>query len=285
MMSAVAVAVAFGARLGTSPFLGASDAGATPRLGTAAVGQTARSEPSAALALAKSDASTQATVTPELAYDLGPGERQGGTAWRSRLLRLCVRHLPRRSHHRPGLHPDHNGYWLIGADGSVYPFGDAKNEAVPGARVRPDPVVAATTTPDGGGYWLVTSSGQVMAFGDAKDYGSITTPIRAHVVGMVPTTDGKGYWIAAVPEASSTSATRPSHGSAKAGTPGLANLARREARRAADTAREQTGASSTSRRAASWTNLLRWQRDIRSPRLVGISQSPDPQNRAGGALG
>jgi len=35
-----------------------------------------------------------------------------------------------------------------------------------------------------------------MAFGDAKNYGSITKPMRAHVVAMVATTDGKGYWIA-----------------------------------------------------------------------------------------
>jgi len=29
--------------------------------------------------------------------------------------------------------PDRKGYWLIGADGGVYPFGNAKDEAVPEA--------------------------------------------------------------------------------------------------------------------------------------------------------
>src|ERR1035438_778448 len=154
MMSAVAVAVAFALGLGTSPFLGASDAGATPRLGTAAVGQTARSEPSAALALAKSDASTQATVTPELAYDLAQangkveplgGAAYYGSAFGTYLVAPIIALVST---------PDHNGYWLIGADGSVYPFGEAKNEGGAGGEVRPDPVVAATTTPDGGGYWL-----------------------------------------------------------------------------------------------------------------------------------
>ena len=126
------------------------------------------------------------------------GRRQGGGARGSRLLRLqrSARHLV-----APIVAlvptPDRKGYWLIGADGSVYPFGDAKYEGGAGGKVRPDPVVAAAATPDGRGYWLVTSSGQVMAFGDAENYGSITKPtIGAHVVAIVATADGKGYWIA-----------------------------------------------------------------------------------------
>ena len=42
--------------------------------------------------------------------------------------------------------PDRKGYWLIGADGSVYPFGDAKNEGGAGGQARADPVVGAAAT-------------------------------------------------------------------------------------------------------------------------------------------
>ena len=35
--------------------------------------------------------------------------------------------------------PDRKGYWLIGADGSVYPFGDAKNEGGAGGKAAAGP--------------------------------------------------------------------------------------------------------------------------------------------------
>ena len=117
--------------------------------------------------------------------------------------------------------PDHKGYWLIGADGSVYPFGDARNEGGAGGKLRRDPVVAAAAAPDGRGYWLVTSRGQVMAFGDAESYGSITKPIRAHVVAIVATDDGKGYWIACSTGGVFNFGDAKFYGSARAGTPGL----------------------------------------------------------------
>ena len=88
------------------------------------------------------------------------------------------------------------GYWLIGADGGVYPFGDARYEGGTGGKPRADPVVAAAATPDGAGYWLVDATGGVMAFGDARNYGSLPSPVTGHVVAIVATTDGEGYWIA-----------------------------------------------------------------------------------------
>ena len=102
------------------------------------------------------------------------GQRHGGAARRGRLLRLRDGKTSSRRSSPWSPTPDRTGYWLIGADGSVYAFGDAKDEGGAGGQMRPDPVVAAAATPDGGGYWLVTSNGQVMAFGDAGSYGSIT---------------------------------------------------------------------------------------------------------------
>ncbi|MHB8345539.1 MAG: hypothetical protein ACYDED_15080, partial [Ferrimicrobium sp.] len=62
-------------------------------------------------------------------------------------------------------------------------------------------------TPDGKGYWLVAKDGGVFNFGDAGYYGNTYTlgltgltgahPLNASIVGMVPTPDGKGYWLVA----------------------------------------------------------------------------------------
>src|SRR5207237_9747553 len=57
-----------------------------------------------------------------------------------------------------------SGYWMVGSDGKVYAFGDAK--------ARGDAPVAAGAdatdlepTPSGAGYWIVDSRGGVSPFG------------------------------------------------------------------------------------------------------------------------
>lgn len=66
--------------------------------------------------------------------------------------------------------PDGGGYWLVTANGTVYPAGDA---AALGSIASPpaQPVVSMSSTPSGRGYWLVTASGSVYAFGDARYLG------------------------------------------------------------------------------------------------------------------
>jgi ribosomal protein L24E len=63
------------------------------------------------------------------------------------------------------------------------------------------------STPHGNGYWLVAADGGVFNFGSAKFYGSTYTygitglhgnhPLNAPIVAIVPTPDGKGYWMVA----------------------------------------------------------------------------------------
>ncbi len=93
-----------------------------------------------------------------------------------------------------------NGYWLVGADGAVYPFGDARYYgSLPGIRVKPPaPVVAVAATPDGKGYWLVDAGGAVYPFGDARYYGSASGKMAAanKAISISPTTTGQGYLIA-----------------------------------------------------------------------------------------
>ena len=64
---------------------------------------------------------------------------------------------------------DGRGYWLVGADGGVFAFGDAVfHGSLPGIGVKPiDPIVGIAATSDGGGYWLIGADGGVFAFGDA----------------------------------------------------------------------------------------------------------------------
>ncbi|HEV3363564.1 MAG TPA: hypothetical protein VG795_05375 [Acidimicrobiia bacterium] len=89
------------------------------------------------------------------------------------------------------------GYWLVGADGNVYPFGVpafGSLSGTPPAR----PIIGAAATPAGHGYWLAGTDGGVFSFGDARFHGS-TGNIRLNrpIVGMAATPSGGGYWLVA----------------------------------------------------------------------------------------
>jgi hypothetical protein len=90
---------------------------------------------------------------------------------------------------------DDLGYFMVGSDGGVFAFGDAKYEgscpAIGGCSGT-----AVTVMPDasGNGYWLVTTTGNVYAFGDAVTDGA-PGPQSVPVSSAVRTTDGNGYWI------------------------------------------------------------------------------------------
>ena len=87
------------------------------------------------------------------------------------------------------------GYWLVGSNGAVFPFGDAAELASVAGLPLSAPVVGIASTPDGGGYWEVAADGGIFAFGDAQFYGSMgSTHLAQPIVGMAPTADGGGYW-------------------------------------------------------------------------------------------
>ena len=90
-----------------------------------------------------------------------------------------------------------SGYWLVGADGNVYPFGVpalGSLSATPPAR----PIVGAAAVPGGSGYWLVGKDGGIFSFGGARFFGS-TGAMRLNkpIVGMAATPSGAGYWLVA----------------------------------------------------------------------------------------
>ena len=88
--------------------------------------------------------------------------------------------------------PDGQGYWLVGANGSVYSFGDAVFYGPARPLSLPEPIVGFARTPDGRGYWMVSSHGAVYAFGDARYFGSLgaTNLHNIPVVAIAPSFDG-----------------------------------------------------------------------------------------------
>uniref|UniRef100_UPI002612C259 G1 family glutamic endopeptidase n=1 Tax=Ferrimicrobium sp. TaxID=2926050 RepID=UPI002612C259 len=86
--------------------------------------------------------------------------------------------------------------------GSTYTYGLT---GLSGAHPLNAPIVAIIPTPNGKGYWLISKDGGVFDFGDANFYGSTYTygltglsgahPLNAPIVAIIPTPNGKGYWL------------------------------------------------------------------------------------------
>ena len=92
-----------------------------------------------------------------------------------------------------------DGYWMLSADGSVYPFGGAVNLGDAKPHLGGRQAVDLEPTPDYGGYWIVDDSGRVFGFGNAKgnlgnvDAGALHPGEKVTSVSATPT--GAGYWI------------------------------------------------------------------------------------------
>jgi len=88
------------------------------------------------------------------------------------------------------------GYWLVGRDGGIFSFGDARFFGSLGGVRLAEPIVAMAATSNGRGYWLVGADGGVFSFGDAHFYGSLgRVHLTAPIVAMASTPDSKGYWL------------------------------------------------------------------------------------------
>jgi ribosomal protein L24E len=100
----------------------------------------------------------------------------------------------------PSTGPDHvasvpDGYWMLGADGKVYPFGSARatGDGPPGVDA-----VDLEPTPSGRGYWILSADGRVTPTGDATALGNVDISRLApgeHVTSLSATPTGKGYWV------------------------------------------------------------------------------------------
>jgi CHAP domain-containing protein len=90
------------------------------------------------------------------------------------------------------------GYWMLGGDGGVFPYGTSGGYGSTGNTKLNQPIVGMAATPDGLGYWLVAGDGGIFPFGGAGGYGS-TGNLRLNkpIVGMASTPSGHGYWLVA----------------------------------------------------------------------------------------
>jgi hypothetical protein len=89
------------------------------------------------------------------------------------------------------------GYWMVGAEGAVFGFGDSGQYggAVPAAGSS---VVDLEATPSGKGYWIVTDKGVVTTHGDAAPFGAPAAGSLLKgetVTSLSATPTGGGYWI------------------------------------------------------------------------------------------
>ena len=91
-----------------------------------------------------------------------------------------------------------SGYWVVAANGGVYPFGDAPSYGSMAGQSLAAPVIGMAPTGDGNGYWLVAGDGGVFSFGDARFYGSTGgVHLVAPALGLASTADSGGYWMVA----------------------------------------------------------------------------------------
>jgi hypothetical protein len=92
---------------------------------------------------------------------------------------------------------DGHGYYLVGSDGSVYAFGDARYLGSEANQPLNFPVVAMVRDTRTGGYWLVGSDGGIFSF-HAPFYGSTGgIRLRRPIVGMAQDPLTGGYWFVA----------------------------------------------------------------------------------------
>ncbi len=97
----------------------------------------------------------------------------------------------------PLVHADApDGYWMMTAAGTVYPFGDVQSFGNPASSGSVFEDFAAT--PTGRGYWTIDQNGTVTAFGDATWEGNANTAYwwaDEVATSISATPNGAGYWI------------------------------------------------------------------------------------------
>jgi hypothetical protein len=90
---------------------------------------------------------------------------------------------------------DDGGYFMVGSDGGVFAFGDAKFAgSCPGIGGCSGAAVAVMPDATGNGYWVVTATGHVYTFGDAPYFGA-PGPQSVPVTSAARSPNGNGYMI------------------------------------------------------------------------------------------
>ena len=92
--------------------------------------------------------------------------------------------------------PLRSGYWMLGANGTVHPFGDARHLGDAVGRLGNAAPVDIEPTSSHNGYWMLLSDGQVFAFGDAPARGSATDRLHPGEKATSISNNGRDhYWV------------------------------------------------------------------------------------------
>jgi hypothetical protein len=93
--------------------------------------------------------------------------------------------------------PDGHGYYLVGSDGSIYPFGDARYYGSEAGQAIGAPIVAMAVSKYTGGYWLVAANGAIYSH-HVSYYGAPSgLSGSSSIVGMTADPATGGYWLVA----------------------------------------------------------------------------------------
>src|SRR5207248_1117221 len=95
------------------------------------------------------------------------------------------------------------GYWMLGSDGAVYPFGATASYGDATAFLRPAEAAGLRAArmaivPGNTGYWIADDHGAVYAFGSAPAFGSLpstTLHPGERVTTISASAAGRGYWL------------------------------------------------------------------------------------------
>jgi len=91
---------------------------------------------------------------------------------------------------------DGRGYWVVDSSGHVHAYGTARTYGDPPELDADEAVTAISATASGSGYWLFTDRGRAFAFGDAHWYGDMTgTALNGAIIASTATNDGRGYYM------------------------------------------------------------------------------------------
>jgi hypothetical protein len=94
----------------------------------------------------------------------------------------------------------YHAYWVASNTGHMFALGGAPYYGSPishHVKLR-EPVTAIAATSDGKGYWFISESAGIYGYGDATLHGlnSKTQKLMGSYVGIAPTQNDQGYWIA-----------------------------------------------------------------------------------------
>ena len=103
-----------------------------------------------------------------------------------------------------------SGYWVLGSDGEVYPFGGAADHGDQVAMLRANPSfhgspvklhesVDLEPSPSGAGYWILSNTGTIDAYGDARGRVFIdrlpSLDGGEEAASLSATPSGRGLWV------------------------------------------------------------------------------------------